>query len=235
MNEERKWNQVFLEQVHHETSEIIFFKSENEEMKSESFLRSFIMELEPTVLKNILKMKQYQASLKHQVQSVIPCLLLLVDTSQRIWISTSCWWGGRHKTQVASLVCLYNINILPQTLEILLSCWSSQSCFWSENILEYCENADNNSTQQLSIINKKKFPPADNRCHLYLRLLFLYLTFLFYFNKIDSVQSSSDLNRFMKILFSKSFNIQFSLKSTEWQINKWFPFLFLFYICIIHY
>ena len=75
--------------------------------------------------------------------------------SQRMWISTSCWWGGRNKTLVASLVCLYNINILPQTLEILLSCWSSQSCFWSENILEYCENADNNSTQQLSIIYKQ--------------------------------------------------------------------------------
>ena len=61
----------------------------------------------------------------------------------------------RGETLVASLVCLYNINILPQTLEILLSCWSSQSCFWSENILEYCENADNNSTQQLSIIYKQ--------------------------------------------------------------------------------
>ena len=159
-------------------------------------------------------MKQYQASMEHQVQSIIPCLLLLVDTSQRMWISTSCWWGGRHKTQVASLVCLYNINILPQILEILLSCWSSQSCFWSENILEYCENADNNSTQQLSIIYKK-FPPVDNRCHLYLRLLFLYLTFSFYFIAIDSVQSSSDLNRFMKILFQNH-----SIFSFHWNQQK---------------
>ena len=112
-----------MEQVHHETSEIIFFKSENEEMKSESFLRSFIMELGlgPTVLKKILKMKQYQASPEHQVQSIIPCLLLLVDTqeSENVNINIMLMRG---ETLVASLVCLYNINILPQTLEILLSC-----------------------------------------------------------------------------------------------------------------